>query len=193
MAGVVMLILLVAMTRVREASVEQLSVHSAKTVALDLADWIENDVSRLGSNFDSTTVRFLMPTELNGNTTEFTFLHDTIGVAPNFDPVRIETRYRLIDTNMIELEDSIFQMHQIVRSYRIQQGAGWTQWVEDGRSYARMSFFMVSLLDKWGAPVNNEAETVFLKMEFSLIPPFRQGNQYLNEISWGTTTRLRPY
>jgi len=124
MAGVVIFMLLSAMTQVREASIEQLSVYSAKKHALDLADWFENDISTLGSNFDSTTVRFLLPTLLNGNTTEFTFLRDTIGPAPNFGPVRIETRYQLIDTDMVELEDSMVQMHQIVRSLRVQQGAG---------------------------------------------------------------------
>ncbi len=193
MAGVVIFMLLTAMTRVREASVEQLSIYSAKSHALDLADWLENDISTLGSNFDSTMVRFLLPTKLDGNTIEFTFLRDTIGVAPNFDPVRIETRYQLIDTDMVELEDSMVQMHQIVRSIRIQQGAGWTPWQEDGRSSSRMSYFMVSLLDAVGQDVGNETETVFLKMDFSLIPPFRQGKQYLNQLSWGTTIRLRPY
>ena len=48
---------------------------------------------------------------------------------------------------MVELEDTTIQMHQIVRSYRVQQGAGWTLWQEDGRSSPRMSYFKVSLLD----------------------------------------------
>jgi len=193
MAGVVLFMLLSATTQVREASVEQLSIYAAKKYALDLADWLENDISTLGSNFDSTTVRFLLPTLLDGNTTDFTFLRDTLGPAPNFDPVRIETRYQLIDTDMVELEDSMVQMYQVVRSYRVQEGSGWTLWQEDGRSTGRMSYFMVSLLDTWGAPVVDEAETVFLKMDFSVIPPFRQGKQYLNQLSWGTTVRLRPY
>ncbi len=193
MAGVVLFMLLSATTQVREASVEQLSIYAAKKYALDLADWLENDISTLGSNFDSTTVRFLLPTLLDGNTTDFTFLRDTLGPAPNFNPVRIETRYQLIDTDMVELEDSMVQMYQVVRSYRVQEGSGWTLWQEDGRSTGRMSYFMVSLLDTWGAPVVDEAETVFLKMDFSVIPPFRQGKQYLNQLSWGTTVRLRPY
>ncbi len=61
-AGAVMIILLTAMTRQRELGVEQLSVYAAKSHSLDLAEWLEDDISTLGSNFDSTTIRFLLPT-----------------------------------------------------------------------------------------------------------------------------------
>jgi len=192
-AGAVMLMLLTAMTRSREMGVEQLSVYSAKSHSLDLAEWLEDDIATLGSNFDSTTVRFLLPTIANGNTTEFTFHRDTVGAAPDFDKVRIETRYSLITTDMAVLQDTTIQMHQIIRGFRIQQGAGWSPWQEDGRSSPRMSYFMVSLLDALGQAVTTETQTTFLKMDFSIIPPFNQGRQYLNQLSWGTTIRLRPY
>ncbi len=192
-AGAVMFMLLSAMTRQRQLGVEQLSVYAAKSHSLDLAEWLEDDIATLGSNFDSTTVRFLLPTLLDGNTTEFTFHRDTVGAAPDFDKVRIETRYRLISTDMAVLKDTTIQMHQVIRDLRIQQGAGWSAWAEDGRSSPRMSYFMVSLLDALGQGVATESETVFLKMDFSIIPPFPQGRQYLNQLSWGTTIRLRPY
>ncbi len=51
----------------------------------------------------------------------------------------------------------------------------WLPWMEDGRSSPRLSYFMISLLDELGQVVNNESETVFLKMDFSVIPPFPQG------------------
>ena len=192
-AGAVLIILLTAMTRQRELGVEQLSVYAAKSHSLDLAEWLEDDISTLGSNFDSTTIRFLLPTLQGGNTTQFIFHRDTVGAAPDFDKARIETRYRLIDTKMAVLKDTTIQMHQIIRDLRIQQGAGWSLWVEDGRSSPRMSYFMISLLDGLGQLVTTESETVFLKMDFTIIPPFPQGRQYLNQLSWGTTIRLRPY
>ena len=188
-----MLMLLTAMTRAREMGVEQLSVYSAKSHSLDLAEWLEDDIATLGSNFDSTTVRFLLPTILNGNTSEFTFHRDTVGSAPDFDKVRIETRYQLVDTDTAELQDTTLQMHQVIRLFRVQQGAGWSAWQEDGRSSPRLAYFMVSLLDDLGQAVTTETETVFLKMDFSIVPPFPQGRQYLNQLSWGTTIRLRPY
>ena len=192
-AGAVLLMLLTAMTRAREMGTEQLSVYSAKSHALDLAEWLEDDIATLGSNFDSTTVRFLLPTNIDGNTSIFTFHRDTVGAAPDFDKVRIETRYQLLDTDIAETQDSTIQMHQVVRSTRTQQGAGWSSWTEDGRSSPRLSYFMVRLLDQLGQEVNNESETVFLKIDFSVIPPFPQGRQFLNQLSWGTTIRLRPY
>lgn len=192
-AGVVLFMLLAAMSRARELSTEQLSVYSAKSHALDLAEWLEDDIATLGSNFDSTTVRFLSPMIVDGNTTLFTFHRDTIGAAPDFDKVRIETRYQLVQTGIAELQDTTFQMHQVVRSTRVQQGIGWLPWMEDGRSSPRLSYFMISLLDELGQVVNNESETVFLKLDFSVIPPFPQGRQFLNQLSWGTTIRLRPY
>lgn len=188
-----MLMLLTAMTRTREMGVEQLSVYSAKSHSLDLAEWLEDDIASLGSNFDSTTVRFLLPTIVDGNTTEFTFHRDTVGAAPDFDKVRIETRYRLFATDMAVLRDTTIQMYEIIRDFRIQQGAGWSLWQEDGRSSPRLSYFMISLLDGLGQAVAFETETTFLKMDFSIIPPFPQGRQYLNSLSWGTTVRLRPY
>ena len=39
-AGAVLLMLLTAMTRTREMGVEQLSVYSAKSHSLDLAEWL---------------------------------------------------------------------------------------------------------------------------------------------------------
>ena len=192
-AGAVLLMLLTAMTRSREMGIEQLSVYSAKSHSLDLAQWLEDDIATLGSNFDSTTVRFLLPTIVDGNTSEFTFHRDTLGAAPDFDKIRIETRYRLIKTDQAALRDTTIQMNQIIRSLRVQQGAGWSAWQEDGRSSPRISYFMVSLLDDLGRLVTTESETTFLKMDFSIIPPFPQGRQYLNQLSWGTTIRLRPY
>jgi hypothetical protein len=177
MATAITLIIISTMTRVREASVEQLSIHVAKTHALDLAEWLEDDVSSLGANFDSTTVRFLLPQMLDGNTSEFTFLRDTLGGAPNFLPVRVETRYALQESDQITIADSTVQMFQLVRSVRYQDGAGWSIWTEDGL----------------GRLVNDEPETVFIKVDFSIIPPFVQDDSYLNEVSWGNTTRLRPY
>lgn len=192
-AGAVMLMLLTAMTRSREMGVEQLSVYAAKSHSLDLANWMEDDIATLGSNFDSTTVRFLLPTIVDGNAANFTFHRDTLGAAPDFDKVRIETRYVVNETDLAVLQDSTVQMYQVTRSTRTQQGAGWSAWQEDGRSSPRLSYFMISLLDTFGAPVGTESETVFLKMDFSIIPPFSQGRQYLNELSWGTTIRLRHY
>ena len=192
-AGAVTLMLLTAMTRARELGTEQVSVYSAKSHALDLAIWLEDDIATLGSNFDSNTARFLLPTIENGNAVDFTFHRDTIGPAPDFNKVRIETRYIVVETETAELQDSTFQMVQVIRSFRIQQGTGWTPWTEDGRSSPRLSYFMISLLDDLGQLVTTESETVFLKMDFSVIPPFNQGRQYLNQLSWGTTIRLRPY
>jgi len=192
-AGAVLLMLLAAMTRARELGTEQLSVYSAKSHALDLAEWLEDDIATLGSNFDSTTVRFLLPAIVHGNTEMFTFHRDTIGAAPDFDKVRIETRYQLFQTDIAVLQDTTYQMHQVVRSTRTQQGAGWLPWKEDGRSSPRLSYFMISLLDELGQAVTTETKTVFLKMDFSIIPPFPQGKQFLNQLSWATTIRLRPY
>jgi hypothetical protein len=192
-AGAVLLMLLTAMTRSREMGVEQLSVYSAKSHSLDLAEWLEDDISSLGSNFDSTTVRFLLPEMEDGNTVNFTFHRDTIGAAPDFVKIRIETRYQLLEADQAELRDTTMQMYQLVRDVRVQQGAGWSAWVEDGRSSPRLSYFMVSLLDDFGQSVATESETTFLKMDFSIIPPFPQGRQFLNQLSWGTTIRLRPY
>ena len=54
-----MLMLLTAMTRQRELGVEQLSVYAAKSHSLDLAEWLEDDIATLGSNFDSTITLIL--------------------------------------------------------------------------------------------------------------------------------------
>jgi len=189
--SVVIIMLLTAMQRVRELNLEQLSIYSAKVQALDLAEWMENDLSTLGTNFDSTTVRFSLPQVQNGNTTDFTFYRDTLGVA--FNKVRIETRYQLIDTDTVEVNDSTIQMHQIIRSFRVKEGNKWTKWQEDGRSSGRLSYFMISLLGDLGQPVDAEAETIFFKMDLSVVPPFLQGRQYLSLLSWGSTIRLRPY
>ena len=100
-ASVVAAILTVAMMSQqisnRQASVERISVYSAKAQALAFGEWLEDDVAKLGSRFGRERGRFSMETRVEGGvryTDAFTFHYNTendgAGVVR-----RVEIRYTL--------------------------------------------------------------------------------------------------
>ncbi len=193
--GVVLLILVTVQQRSSELGVEQTAIYVAKQQSLEFAEWLEDDINKLGMNFDSTAVRFALPVQSGGNTTSFEFYQDSLNIAVTpIDTVRIETRYQLNAASTATIADSTVQLYQLVRETRVENGfGGWTSWAEDGRSPGLLTYFEIELLNLSGQVVAVENQTSFVRMAFSLAPPFQSNKQYLTQLSWGTTVSLRPY
>ena len=192
--GIVLLILLAVQVRSSEINLEQTSMYTAKQLSLDFAEWLEDDLVTLGTNFDSTDARFTLPTNASGNTTTFEFYQDSINVAA-FPPdtVRIETRYVLTAASVAEVADSTVQLYDLTRSVRMQGPSGWSAWTTDGQSPSQLSYFEIELLNRDGQTVATESATSYIRVAFSLVPPYQSSKQYLREVNWGTTIAIRPF
>ena len=192
--GIVLLVLLVVQVRSGEINLEQTSMYTAKQLSLDFAEWLEDDLVTLGTNFDSTDVRFSLPTQVGGNTTAFEFYQDSINYAvlPP-DTVRIETRYVLSASSIAEVADSTVQLYDLTRSVRTQGASGWSAWTTDGQSPSQLSYFEIELLDRQGQTVATESATAYIRVAFSLVPPYQSSKQYLREVNWGTTIAIQPF
>ncbi|MDT0630561.1 hypothetical protein RQM47_13830 [Rubrivirga sp. S365] len=101
-ASVVAAILTVAMMAQqinnRQASIERISVYSAKAQALAFGEWLEDDVVKLGSRFGQERGRFSMKTRPEGGvkfTEAFTF-HYNSEVQSDGAVRRVEISYRLV-------------------------------------------------------------------------------------------------
>lgn len=102
-ASVVAAILTVAMMAQqinnRQASIERISVYSAKAQALAFGEWFEDDVAKLGTRFGQERGRFSMKTRVEDGvkfTDAFTF-HYNSEVKSDGEVRRVEISYRLVE------------------------------------------------------------------------------------------------
>jgi hypothetical protein len=193
-AAVVILIALAMQMQAREANVEQTSVYVGKQQSLGFARWLEDDMMRLGTYLDSVDVYFDPPLEVGDNTVLFAFYRDSLDLSTSpVDTITVQTRYLLDSTRTEVVADSTYQLFELQREVRLLDDGVWTTWSADGVSPDNLSFFRIELLDVQGQVVTTEPETAFIRVAFSMIPPYQSNSQYLNELNWGTTFNMRAY
>lgn len=193
-AGVVILIALAMQMQAREANVAQTSVYVGKQQSLDFARWLEADMMRLGEYLDSVQVSFDPPVEAGGHTMLFAFYRDSLDWSTTpVDTITVQTRYLLDSTRTQVLADSTYQLFELKREVRLLDDGVWTTWSSDGVSPDNLSAFQIELLNSQGQTVTTEPETEFIRVYFSMIPPYQTDRQYLKEVNWGTTFNMRAY
>ena len=191
-AGTVMFMLALLNLTVLEVNWTQSSVNAGKTLTLDLANWLEQDLKPISNRADNGQPPIVVwPTQsAQGNTTLITLYRDSLDVSSTpFDTVRIQMRYTLQTSDSVAIADSSVQAFQLIRQTRTQIGAAgaWSGWAEDGRSRPRLMNFSVTPLRPDGANAISVAETAYLRVRFVLVPPFIQENSFLNLMNWQTT------
>ena len=129
-AAVVAAILTVAMMAQqinnRQASIERISVYSAKAQALAFGEWLEDDVAKLGARFGRERGRFSMETRVEGGvryTDAFTFHYNTENDGTGIVR-RVEIRYTLdedTDTDVVVEEGDTPSDDVRLTVYRLQR------------------------------------------------------------------------
>ena len=225
-AGMVMLTLHVTQSRSSHASIEQVATHSVKEKTIIFGRWIEDDVLNLGANFGTNLYRFDAPVvdDTTGNTTEWTFFSDS--VRADKSKLRVFKRYRLVETKVATFSDKAFQLYQVERDSAVVDytSAGVppptsavpaSAWVLGTRSIGTLSFFEISLLDRFGeTPCPTEAEEIedadgrvvdctgeidvykadYVRVRFGVVPEHvLQPENYIRELYWVKTLKVRPY
>ncbi len=219
----VILILMVAQHRSSHASVEQVATHSVKAKTLVFGHWVERDILDLGKNLGRNRFRFKPPTtDSLGNTSTFHFYSDsTCTVGCSFpsgvniavgDTARLHTRYRLVPTKRANLRDTtgqrvsrqLMKLERDVSETYVNDGvapdplAG--SWRRDRWTIGTLSSFNIEMLERDGRPAENSDGTVniesgdYVFIRFSVVPEWiLDPENYIREIYWSTTLKVRPY
>lgn len=197
----VLMLLLSTQFRSTQAGIEQVSAHAAKTKALTLGTWLEDDISSLGANFGRNRMRFSAPHTLDdGNTGEWVFYSDSLGDGGAV--TRHATRYILREVDEIERQDGsgMQPLYQLTREVAaspvvndVMTPISPSAWQMDGMSVATLSTFRIDLIDRNGEATVDPVTADFIRVEFAMVPEFERGQSYLRELYWTTTLRVRPF
>ncbi len=186
-------------TRTRQESLERISVYSAKTQSLGFAEWLEDDVVKLGAQFGRSRERFETTTDtLDGipYTTRFEYYYNE-GAPKDNRVTRVEVLYELVpdtETRAVIQEgetpaqDVTLDLYRLVRSKR--QGEydlgdpdsntgpywadgepGWTVTAEY-RSPAGLRHFHIQPRDSDQKPVGDASpeDADYVRVQFTVVP-----------------------
>ena len=194
----VLIILAATQIHAQRANVEQTSSYATKTKALSFGEWLEDDILSLGENFGSNRFRFLPPvSDTLGNTIRFIFFSDSVNTSTS-DTLRMTTRYLLEDVGEVERGGetvSIFQVHRHTGESPVTNGTAPppSTWTADGRSLSRLTHFKISMLDRDGRETTDVEAGDYIRIVFNMIPQFPIEPEYLRELYWSTTLKVRPF
>ena len=194
----VLLILAATQIHAQRANIEQTASYATKTKALSFGEWIEDDILSLGENFGRNRFRFEPPiSDSMGNTVFFAFYSDSINVATG-DTLRMMTRYQLENVGVVhrgEITTPVFQLHRELAESPVTNGTAPapSTWASDGRSLSTLSSFRISMLDRDGRVTTDVESGDFICVTFNLIPQFPVEPEYLRELYWATTLKVRPF
>ena len=193
-----MLILAATQIHAQRSNIEQTASYATKTKALSFGEWIEDDILSLGENFGHNRFRFEPPvSDAMANTTFFAFYSDSINVATG-DTLRMMTRYQLESVGFVERGDittPVFQLHRDLAESPVTNGTAPppSTWHSDGRSLSTLSSFKISILDRDGRVTTDVETGDYIRIAFNLIPQFPVEPEYLRELYWTTTLKVRPF
>jgi hypothetical protein len=195
----VLLALLSTQMRVQQSGIEQVSAHAAKTKALALGTWLEDDITSLGANFGTDLMRFTAPVQnALGETVEWTFYSDSLGA--NDTRTRHLTRYVVAAVDSIGEPGARRALYQLTRqtattpvSFGVAAPVSEGAWSEDGRSVATLSAFRIGLVERLGTDTVDPERADYIRVEFSVVPEFERHRGYLQELYWTTLLKVRPF
>lgn len=199
-AGVVILILATAQLYAQHSSMEQTTSYATKSKALSFGEWIEDDILSLGANYGDNAYRFENPVvdPLRGNTLEWRFFSDQL--QSSGDTLRTITRYKLDSLDTVVRGGRSILLFEMVRATVTKPVVNGIvleplpfEWELDGRSLSTLSSFQISMLTRTGEPTTDPERGEFIRIAFSLVPEYPVEPEYLRELYWTATLKVRPF
>lgn len=204
----------------RQQSLERVSVYAAKTQALGFAEWLEDNVVKLGARFGRSRDRFQATTEtIDGIpfTTEFEFYYFN-GAVTSEVADRVEVRYELDPDTSTRLvaqkgatpaEDVVVPVYIMTRSERrgryntsTRSWVGGTPAWEVSTGYRSpngLRHFHIEPRDNDNQPVadNRPQDADYARLQFSVVPtlfPLHRARLIPRKgLHWATTIEIRPF
>src|SRR6056297_3351562 len=221
--GTLIFALAATQLRVQETGIAQVSSHAAKTKALTLGQWVDEDIIALGEDVPDNSARFDNPItdtlhvkkvgpsgtvvqDTVDYTVEWRFYSDMTTAAGV--QLRRATRYWLTEVGSVEIDVGnetdtrrLFQLQRAVSPWgdpATTLALPPSAFTEDGRSAATLSVFHVQLLDGEGVPfaaTNPLApdQASYVSVDFAMVSEFELRREYLRELFWSTTLKVRPF
>ncbi len=181
---------------------------------VSLGENVADNSARFGNPDSSTFIIYALDEdndpqpETVAYTTEWEFYSNDDGGLQQF-----ATRYSLLlqpDSLEIELTKDFSYRHPLFQLRRdttdwkpVDPNTGQAtfssaDFTEDGRSVSTLSLFRIQLLDNQGTPFAADDpdapdEASYIRVDFSLVPEFDLDRNYLHELYWTTTLKVRPF
>jgi len=210
--------LIAQQTTVRQDNMERLSIYQAKGQSLSFAEWVEDDVVKLGARFGTSRNRFDRETAYETSATGghlYTSLFDYYyNETVDGDEVsRVEVRYEVAQydsllTSIDELAaDSTYTpLYELTRSQRKGSYSLATEdWIGTAPTWAVTSgyqspsglrHFHIIPLDSNGQAVE-PAQADYVRLQFEVLPtlfPLYHARLIPNRpLHWSTTIEIRPF
>lgn len=197
-SAAVILILAATQIYAQRSNIEQTSAYATKTKMLSFGEWIEEDILSLGENFGRNRFRYELPiSDSLGNTATFVFFSDSTDAVTG-DTLRNFTRYELENVGFVErdtITTPVFQLQRQLGESPVTNGvaAAPASWINDGASFSTLSLFQISMLDGDGRVTTDVENGDYIQVMFNMLPQFPVEPEYLRELYWSTTMKVRPF
>lgn len=176
-AMTVILILASIQMEATQANTARVSRNMVNTQAQEFATWLEEDLSRIGQNLPSSVTPYTDPVASDSSqwhTAEFSFEY----VDPSLGAVDVQ--YDLQGTGETAIIDG--NEKELLRLERS----------PDGGSPARLGYFRLDLLDKFGNSASSEGAIEFVRARFSVIAPFQNEETFPRRVRRSVVVPYRP-
>ena len=181
-ASVIFLILISVNMRISEMGVDEVSNYMAKRYGTDLAEWMEEDLLRLGEGIeDFSEDTFENPIDSANMTKSFTFYRDSVSTG------RLAIRYDLEYVAKGDVAGEEVNLFRVQRYEKLEGGA----WKFTGGAVPLISYFEVDMLDRNAQPVSspksNRDRVRNTRIRFTVVTPFQTDRTAIRKIHYGST------
>lgn len=188
-ASAVVLIVISAQVRLRDAGIEQTALLTAKGQALELGDWLQQDLGNAGYGIPlrESFIEEYQVDATTENTKRFSFRRKL--QATDTTPTLIT--YELIAADTVMVDGEAVQLYQLQRCQDTTTCPAGSTSIE-GKSPDMLTYFRIDLMDEnggtWTAGTSN---AYYLRVRFSITSPMSIKRNQLREAHWGTVLPLR--
>ncbi len=185
-AMAVLVVLLSMQQRMRDVSIEQVGMYTAKKHSLDFGLWMRDDIANIGLGvFGPAVIEHTPHATLPGVTSSFSFLKklNPSDPTPSTISYQLEEVYEAdgVTQQTIQVDTLAVPLFEV---RRLVNGA------VEGKSAGFITYFAIELLDVNGAPVGGVVElTEQVRMTFSMGVPYAS-RSYVRETHWGATIQV---
>ncbi len=207
-------------THNRQVALERQSVYHAKAQALAFAEWLEDDIVKLGARFGRDRDRFFAETEtIDGHeyTRNFEFYYNDEILADSIVH-RVGVRYALLEDDDLRIvtekgatpaQDDTLQVFTLTRSERAgrynTKAKTWVgaepEWAETGQYGVPrgLRHFYIEPRDSFNQPVSDDEpeKADYVRVDFVVVPtlfPLHRARLIPKSgLHWGTTLEVRPF
>lgn len=191
--GVVVLILVAQQRTAQDLSVDSSVSYMSKSQTLDMASWVTEDLTNIGSGVVGVTDVVELPTSNTDSlTTRFAFRRRLSGAEAAQSGTASDTLNPKRFVYDLSLASTVTLSGRSVKLYRLRRcvaASGGCASTDPDASPSRLSDFRITLLDRTGAVATDPDSVRLLRIRLASVLPLAETRQdtYVPQTYWGTT------